>query len=51
MLRSGLENIVLRLKTLNMGNPKDVLVLAIDRPDLDFVEHAVVNLKEVSNVI
>ena len=47
MLRSGLENVVLRVKTLDLGSPQEILSLAIDSPQLSGIERAVVNLKEV----
>jgi hypothetical protein len=47
MLRSGLEALVLRVKTLDMGSPKEILSLALEPPKLSGIERAVVNLKEV----
>lgn len=47
MLRAGLEDVVVRVKSFNMGSPKEVLSLAIDAPPLSGIERAVVNLKEV----
>lgn len=51
MLKSSLEQVVLRVKTLNMGSPRDILSLAIDPPKLSGIERAIVNLKEVKNEI
>jgi ATP-dependent RNA helicase TDRD9 len=51
MLKSSLEQVVLRVKTLDMCCPKDVLALAIDPPKLSGIERAIVNLKEVGKNI
>lgn len=51
MLRSPLENIVLKTKMLEMGSPKSVLALAMDRPKLADIETTVLVLKELGAIL
>ena len=51
MVKSSLENVVLKVKNLNMGSPKSILALAIDPPKLSLITRAVANLKEVRNLV
>ena len=45
--RCPLEHVVLNAKLLDMGEPKALLSLAIDAPDENDIEYAVLLLKEV----
>ncbi|XP_035715225.1 ATP-dependent RNA helicase TDRD9 isoform X2 [Folsomia candida] len=47
MLRSNLETVVLQLKKLNLGTPKELLSMALDPPVVSGIERAVANLKEL----
>lgn len=49
MLRSNLETVVLQLKKLNLGTPKELLSMALDPPVVSGIERAVANLKEVND--
>ncbi|XP_015171720.1 PREDICTED: probable ATP-dependent RNA helicase spindle-E [Polistes dominula] len=46
MLRAPLENIFLQAKVLNMGEPKAILALCLDPPDLSNIERTILLLKE-----
>ncbi|KAL2743188.1 putative ATP-dependent RNA helicase spindle-E isoform X1 [Vespula maculifrons] len=46
MLRAPLENLVLQAKILNMGEPKAILALSLDPPDLSNLERTILLLKE-----
>lgn len=48
MLRCPLEKVVLQTKMLNMGEPKSLLALALDPPDLNNIERTILVLKEVN---
>jgi ATP-dependent RNA helicase TDRD9 len=47
MLRANLETVVLQLKKLKLGSPKELLAMALDPPAISGIERAVANLKEV----
>ena len=47
MKESGLESVILRIKSINLASPKEMLSLALDPPAFSLIERAVVNLKEV----
>ncbi|XP_071832619.1 ATP-dependent RNA helicase TDRD9-like [Apostichopus japonicus] len=47
MLRCPLEQLVLRVKILDLGEPKAILALALDPPDLEHIETTILLLKEV----
>ncbi|XP_041351970.1 ATP-dependent RNA helicase TDRD9-like [Gigantopelta aegis] len=47
MQRCPLEQLVLKAKLFNMGEPKAILGLALSPPNLDDIERTVLNLKEV----
>ena len=49
--RAPLENLVLQTKLLDMGEPKAVLALAIDPPDLSNLERTILLLKEVGGLL
>ncbi|XP_046744424.1 probable ATP-dependent RNA helicase spindle-E [Diprion similis] len=51
MLRAPLENLVLSAKLLDMGEPKAILALSLDPPDLSNLERTVLLLKEVGGLI
>lgn len=51
LLRCPLSRAVLQAKMLNMGDPKSLLGLAMDPPDLSNIENTVLLLKEVSVII
>ena len=46
MLRAPLENVVLKSKMLNMGEPMALLALCLDPPDLSNLERTILTLKE-----
>jgi len=47
MLRCPLEIVVLKCKILDIGEPRAVLSLAMDPPDISNIERAILLLKEV----
>jgi len=47
MLRSPLENVVLKAKLLEMGPPHTILGLAMSPPNLSDIENTVLKLKEL----
>ncbi|OAD56842.1 putative ATP-dependent RNA helicase spindle-E [Eufriesea mexicana] len=47
ILRAPLENLVLKAKLLDMGEPKAILALSLDPPDLGNLERTILMLKEV----
>lgn len=51
MLRAPLANIVLKAKLLDIGEPKAVLALALDPPDLKNLQNTILLLKEVGALI
>lgn len=50
MLRCPLERIVLLSKMFHTGEPKALLALALDPPDLSNIEKTLLVLKEVINL-
>jgi ATP-dependent RNA helicase TDRD9 len=48
ILRCPLERVVLQAKLFEMGEPKALLALSLDPPDLTNLENTVLLLKEVS---
>jgi HrpA-like RNA helicase len=48
VLRCPLERLVLQTKLFDMGEPKALLALSLDPPDLTNLENTVLLLKEVS---
>ncbi|KOC61958.1 putative ATP-dependent RNA helicase spindle-E [Habropoda laboriosa] len=51
MLRSPLENVVLKAKMLDMGDPKAILALSLDPPDLANLENTILLLKETGALV
>ncbi|KMQ93554.1 atp-dependent rna helicase tdrd9 [Lasius niger] len=51
MLRAPLANIVLKAKLLNMGEPKALLALSLDPPNLSSLRSTVLLLKEVGALL
>lgn len=51
MLRAPLENLVLNAKVLEMGEPKAILALSMDPPDLSNLERTILLLKEVGGLL
>ncbi|CAG7724752.1 unnamed protein product [Allacma fusca] len=47
MQKSALEDVVLQVKTLDMGSPQEMLCLALNPPEMSGIERAVATLKEV----
>ena len=48
--RTSLENLVLKAKKLqDLGEPRAILSLALNPPNLGGIERAVIHLKEVSS--
>lgn len=51
MLRSPLENVVLKAKQLEMGTPTAILALAMDRPTLYDIQNTILLLKETGAML
>ncbi|XP_015591096.1 probable ATP-dependent RNA helicase spindle-E [Cephus cinctus] len=51
MLRAPLEHLVLNAKCLDMGEPKAILALSLDPPDLSNLERTVLILKEAGALL
>lgn len=51
MLRAPLENLVLKAKVLDMGEPKALLALSLDPPDLGNLERTILILKEAGALL
>lgn len=51
LLRSPLENIVLKAKMLDMGPPHQLLALAMDTPKLSNVANTILVLKELGAML
>ena len=51
MLRAPLENLVLKAKILDMGEPKALLALSLDPPDLGNLERTILLLKEAGALL
>lgn len=51
MLRSPLENMVLNAKLLDMGEPKAILALSLDPPDLSNLERTILVLKQAGALV
>ncbi|CAD1468090.1 unnamed protein product [Heterotrigona itama] len=51
ILRAPLENVVLKSKLLDMGEPKAILALSLDPPDLGNLEKTILILKETGALL
>lgn len=51
MVRAPLENVVLNAKMLEMGEPKALLALSLDPPDLSNLERTILLLKEAGALL
>ncbi|CAL7951071.1 unnamed protein product [Xylocopa violacea] len=51
ILRAPLENVVLKTKLLDMGEPKAILALSLDPPDLGNLERTILLLKEAGALL
>lgn len=51
ILRSPLETVVLKTKMLDLGEPKAILALAMDPPDLSSIEKTILKLKELGALL
>ncbi|KAK9299728.1 hypothetical protein QLX08_007354 [Tetragonisca angustula] len=51
ILRAPLENVVLKSKLLDMGEPKAILALSLDPPDLRNLEKTILLLKETGALL
>ncbi|XP_076750927.1 tudor domain containing 9 protein spindle E [Xylocopa sonorina] len=51
ILRAPLENLVLKTKLLDMGEPKAILALSLDPPDLGNLERTILLLKEAGALL
>lgn len=51
LITSPLENIVLKAKILDMGPPKAILGLAMDKPKLSDIANTILILKEVGALL
>jgi ATP-dependent RNA helicase TDRD9 len=48
ILRCPLDQLILQAKLFDMGEPKALLALCLDPPDLTYLENSILVLKEVS---
>lgn len=51
ILRSPLEMVVLKTKMLDIGEPKALLALAMDPPDLSSIEKTILKMKELAALL
>ncbi|KAL0275900.1 UNVERIFIED_CONTAM: hypothetical protein PYX00_003620 [Menopon gallinae] len=51
MLSAPLERVILQSKLLDMGQPKSILALALDPPDLSNIEWTILMLKELGGLL
>ncbi|KAL6256192.1 hypothetical protein P5V15_012308 [Pogonomyrmex californicus] len=51
MLRAPLANVILKTKLLNMGEPKALLALSLDPPNLSNIRNTILLLKEVGALL
>lgn len=51
LLRSPLENVVLKTKMLDMGPPASLLALAMDKPNLNDIANTILQLKEIGALL
>ncbi|XP_068981713.1 probable ATP-dependent RNA helicase spindle-E [Bombus flavifrons] len=51
ILRAPLENLILKSKLLDMGEPKAILALSLDPPDLRNLENTILLLKETGALL
>lgn len=51
IMRAPLENVVLKTKILDIGEPKAVLALSMDPPDLGNLERTILLLKEIGGLV
>lgn len=51
MLRAPLANVVLKSKVLNLGEPKALLALSLDPPNLSSLRNTILSLKEVGALL
>lgn len=51
LLRSPLENVVLKTKMLEMGPPASMLALAMDKPNLNDIANTILQLKEIGALL
>ena len=51
MIRSPLENVVLKAKLLEMGSPPSILALALNPPNLSDIHSSILMLKEVGALL
>ena len=51
MKRIPLTKVVLDVKMLNMGSPKQILALAIDPPDVENLQKSIIGLKEIGALL
>lgn len=51
MLRCPLEKVVLETKMLDMGEPKALLALALDPPNLSDIERTILVLKQAGGLL
>ena len=49
--RCPLESIVLHAKQLDLGEPREILSLALQPPNLDDIERTILSLKEVVGTV
>ncbi|XP_020288547.1 probable ATP-dependent RNA helicase spindle-E [Pseudomyrmex gracilis] len=51
ILRAPLENVVLKAKVLNMGEPRAILGVSLDPPDLSDLQKTILTLKEAGALL
>ena len=51
IIRSPLQNVILKAKLLEMGSPVEILALALDPPNLNDIHNSISLLKEVGGLL
>lgn len=51
LLNCPLEDIILKIKVLNMGSPESILGLAMDKPNLSEIGSTILRLKEMGALL
>lgn len=51
MMRSPLQNVILKVKLMEMGLPAEILALALDPPNITDIHNSILVLKEVGALL
>lgn len=51
LVSSPLENVILKVKLMEMGPPTSILALAMDRPELSDIANTILVLKEIGALL